>query len=534
MACPQVNLWQLPPAEIRIEILKGIPDLPSLRNILIAYPPDCDLYQKYHEEIFASVLEKIPSDIRAIVSQIYSHIKRIIIQQPLWDHYLDRTIPREKRLDDPMEIDHLAVLFELAERAESIEALSQSFAQKRILIPGSQPKVKNRCCSPAEIHRIRRAFWRFQLLYEQETNRKDGSHSGQYPKQALRYLSSRPDHGPDPGSHWLRRTDEPFVPSQPHLDIASWEPAEVNAIRVHLQAEVNHVQYERYHCSSQQASRDILDEQPILIQNLIRDLEHWRVDLIQPRSHILVAEIDWFGSTAAPGLTEFQEIEDRIVRHPDVPRGANRGNLLRELSIGFDIPQEYLVGFHGEWGSSMWDQTRLEACGLLWTNKLGVPFSRMMRSLSPTFWTRSILFFEPFRVMFRRCASRLRDVLDCRVKKLYDADVLAQRGKTKRAEVLKHRYEELTCLGHPDARLLEMWRNQLLEEGWCRSDQDSAECCYWKALLQHFLGYCHAIQRSEFDEAEDLAFLVVYRNRKCISYSAHPICSSVSLENLTM
>ena len=54
------------------------------------------------------------------------------------------------------------VLKAIAELEESIELLSESFARRRVLDRNQEHESQ---ISPSELHRIRRAFWRFPLCY---------------------------------------------------------------------------------------------------------------------------------------------------------------------------------------------------------------------------------------------------------------------------------------------------------------------------------------------------------------------------------
>ncbi|KAI9878357.1 MAG: hypothetical protein M1830_001138 [Pleopsidium flavum] len=152
------------PAELLIIVMKNVPDLPSLMNLILAIPNAKSLYESFYKEIFSAVLDLgMSSQLQQIV-----HTVMIVRQHTLSTTDLDELF--RIRLDGEVqahEIDFLpdpiTTLRDIVHSVNWIEFFIETFLISRLENPGDYSGIPEAQPSSAELHRIRRAFWRLQL-----------------------------------------------------------------------------------------------------------------------------------------------------------------------------------------------------------------------------------------------------------------------------------------------------------------------------------------------------------------------------------
>ena len=503
------NLWQLPPTEIRIEILKHLPDLPTLHNLLIAYPPDTDLFRSYHVEIFNSIVSKMPFKLQKFVWKIHRDLKYASVPMHIQEKYYRDAIPQGKRsdIDDYFPIDYVSILSKIAEMARGVESLTQSFAKQRILIPSGEPDGQP---SPVELHRIRRAFWLFQLLFEVARGREDGSIKG--PKGEKRYLCGSLTDRDEPGGQWLhncRKIIWPLIPPSVCGALSHWETDEFDAVRQYLVDLVNSVQFDRYKDDGRSSSMDPLAEQPVMIQKLIQTLEHWSANSRGVQDHILIVKVGWvrdFSPRAPPRLETLPT--------------ANHANL-NSRDESFIWWQQRKMGMRQNWGTCMWDRTRLIQSGLLFDGATDNDYwlektqKKQRKQLVKT------------KKAYQRCDKVLETVFDRRVQAQYDADVARMRNAKIQSAELRRRQWLMNWVKSRDAALFEEWHGLLTSGDYDKAAQERGELCYRKAYLLKNLEE----QRSHSDEPSndqsDLELLGCYRTCMFFRFRSTPSLSLI-------
>ena len=136
----------------------------------------------------------------------------------------------------------LSALLDLIEISGSIESLSQSFARDRILVPGQQHSMK---LSPAELHQMRRSFWRFQfpaLLRNVSSRKFETSSSGTLQRRIEKHDKTcpsiiSPDHQTATSyyQNWLHCRDENIPSRSPEPsrflpNLSLWEQDELEPV----------------------------------------------------------------------------------------------------------------------------------------------------------------------------------------------------------------------------------------------------------------------------------------------------------------
>lgn len=273
------------------------------------------------------------------------------------------------------------LLLDISEVAVGIEQILRSFAQRRILGPSAKLK---RPLSSSEALRIRRALWRFQLCYElchgegapclklQCMQRRDPT---DFVKQEVASTTPQSTQSNDHlrlfAHHWdglselttaakqrwlfghpdgfYRHDDTRPIHEQPkpvgHVhnfiqQLCIWEIEEIDAVRHHIAAEVNALQYRR--CMGENVD---LSAQPHLIQRIAHDLDHWHEAYLNPTDHILVAK--W----------RLRNYLGQVSKHWPENGEANKSNTKHRSRMS--------ARFQKMCGWCMWDESRLSDRGLL-------------------------------------------------------------------------------------------------------------------------------------------------------------------------
>lgn len=299
------NLQALPP-ELLLEITKHITDFPTLNGLLtlltahnkgVRFLVDCQT------EIFANVIRagrqhKLSRVVTAVMTlRNHSATTRILSMKGAGENFIYKYLRSDDRECDgkphylQLFSDPIATVRDIWSISEDIEALVQDFAQTRIVKPSAQLE---RPVSSAELHRIRRAFWYFQLCYElvhAEESMPSGAED-EAPSQRSRRVVHHRKHQVGtpciPNTGWLyghtggkiSPTMQVYINSIPFGAFEEFE-----AVRFHLASLINAFRYQG------QGKSSLLSWQPALLQRLIKDFDHWQEDEKNPFDHLLVADL---------------------------------------------------------------------------------------------------------------------------------------------------------------------------------------------------------------------------------------------------
>lgn len=400
------------PAEMLLELMKHLPDMAALSRLFTAYPKTFILFERptCSNEICASIANNM--------------------QPELWNAALDVLAVRSRPPIDPRQITHfiehhldadvchtqkrlhtysLSAILDLITISESIESLTESFARDRVLGPCMQRSMP---LSQIELHRIRRSFWRFQLCYdmchpeEMRSSREHYDVKSRSTRQYVQYQRKQPNSGRVPNS--LQARSEAYRPealSRFISNLCRWELDEIEAIRFHLAHEVNKVQYLRS-CGSD----DQLVRQPVLLQRLIRDIDHW--DTGSPEDHVLVASF-----RRSRYATDYPIVWNR---RRDL-YGASSPNTPRRSDM-----QAFQEG-HSQWGWCLWDEERLVKRGMI-----DIEYEDLVKGWKKDDESQTAKIYEWGTVIGRvhsECIAAQYTLLDRRIAVQYaiDAQIYAER-----------------------------------------------------------------------------------------------------------
>ena len=491
------------PTEVRVVILQQAPDLITLHDLVLTCRSNLQIFNRFHYDIFDRVIvTNFVPEIRDIVLKIREKLCCYSLSS---DERIEFRInaPRGAKFEQYYPIDQVAVFFKLAEMAKTVEDLTRSFAEQRILIPSGQ---RNGQASPAELHRIRRAFWRF-LLFFLIQSKEDTNDVLNNAKGGRRYLSHIEESTPDAGEQWLRpRSRSPhqliFSPGaiQPPYAcglMEDWEIQEFDAVRGFLREEVNRIQYDRYHMVDQPSfnSSDILHIQPVLIRQIIEQLEHWpMIPDKYMEDHPLIACIEW---------SSYHRLTD-VPKWPESPSGTRATSVNRNEA---DIIKRQQTRTES-WNSGcfcMWERRRLEQANLLLSDTI-------KPSDYPKQPTRCL---EDLLTAYEHCAMVVNTDLDGRIKALYSAGVELMKRKSKQALYLKKRRDLLNWVEYRDSALFEKWKELLTTGDFGIQAEDQENLCAAKAHIMKALEESTHGETGESSEQADLNLLKLCHN--CMS-----------------
>lgn len=160
------------PNEIVFGILEFVPDFVSLHNFLLASPHLCRLFPGNFKKVFASILDQIESQqLRNLIETLLA-VRHNTKTQYSWDlrdmnegYVLG--YPKMKKdalcLEDMQ--DPLSALRDIVNTCQDLKNFERSFVISCFTRQGLAG-IEQKALSPMEDHRIRRALWRFQLLFE--------------------------------------------------------------------------------------------------------------------------------------------------------------------------------------------------------------------------------------------------------------------------------------------------------------------------------------------------------------------------------
>ncbi|CAF9902818.1 MAG: hypothetical protein ALECFALPRED_000034 [Alectoria fallacina] len=336
------------PAELLIGVMKHLPDMAALSRLFTAYPKTPETFIEASNHIFASIVNNMSPELRNSALDVLAVRSRPPIHPSQITHFIEHYLDAEVYNAQISSCSYsLSALLDLILISESIESLTESFARDRVRGPSMQHSMP---ISPIELHRIRRSFWRFQLCYdvchpEGESSSREGCDiKSRSTRQYVQYQNKEIVCGSVPD--WLQRRGEAYRPealSRFLSNLSGWEHEELEAVQFHLAHAVNSLQYFRS-CGSE----DKLMQQPVLLQRLIRDIDHW--DTQNPKDHVLVA--DFRQSRFA---NHYPIVWDRIrdlydASFPNTPR---------------TVAMQVLQNGHPQWGWCLWDEERLVKRGLI-------------------------------------------------------------------------------------------------------------------------------------------------------------------------
>ncbi|KAI9845993.1 MAG: hypothetical protein M1837_004399 [Sclerophora amabilis] len=154
------------PREVVLEILISLPDLRSLLNAMVIHPVAPRLYQSYHSHVFSSVISNtMAGEIQQLVSAVlYARLHRPETVEEvhtfLCFHFNENKVPLPKTLPDMWRNTQ-----DLADISTAIEYFTHQFDGCNLENPATGLSGPFEM-SHDEAHRVRRAFWRYQLYCE--------------------------------------------------------------------------------------------------------------------------------------------------------------------------------------------------------------------------------------------------------------------------------------------------------------------------------------------------------------------------------
>lgn len=336
------------PVELLIVVMKHLPDMAALSRLFTACSYTFIIFKRNSNDIFASIVKKISPELRSAALDVLAVRSRSPIHRRLITSFIEQYLNvHVYDAQSGLSSYSLSALLDLITVSESIESLTESFARDRVLGPCMRNKMS---LSPIELHRIRRSFWRFQLCYDMchpedmKSSWKCRDVKSRSTRQYVQYQTDQPINSSVPG--WIQCRGEAHRPealSRFLPNLSRWEHDELEAIRFHLAHEVNTVQYRRS-C----ASEDELIQVPVLLQRLVRDIDHWNP--ASPEDHFLVAS---FRQTRYS--RQYPVVWNRLREL----YGASFPNTARRLAM------HALQEGHPQWGWCLWDEERLVKRGMI-------------------------------------------------------------------------------------------------------------------------------------------------------------------------
>ena len=186
--------------------------------------------------------------------------------------------------------DPVAAIRDIWQISEDIERLVQVFAETCIVRP-SELQTR-RSPSSTELHRSRRAFWRFQLCYdmchpERVPCEVDGAKYSPIMRPVAHHQMHRIQKACFPDTDWPRHTGNKLKDFMQEFiqSLCPWEVEEFEAVRFHLRRVINRLQY------SARKDPSRLKSQPALLQRLLNDPEYWQQANESPFDHLLVLKL---------------------------------------------------------------------------------------------------------------------------------------------------------------------------------------------------------------------------------------------------
>lgn len=362
--------------------------------------------------------------------------------------------------------------------------LVTDFSRRRVLIRSGAPAGH---LSPVEMHRIRRAFWRFCALCQRQIAKGRSGH-GQTIHNNPRLVSPGVRGRYDPGNRWLFTTrrwswDWSLLYDLICFKLSGWEMDELNGVRGFMRDEVNSIQLDRIQAIC------MLSDQSLLIQRLTKDLDDppqqsgdssLQVPAMDQSSHILAMD----PGGAQPAIRSLFEWSWSPPKRPE--REAYRDTRKSE-----------------DWGYCMWNRSTLLKCGLLrGKDPEFIPDTEPAKLIN---WTKATANSN------KRCIKLLNTIIDNRIKARFDADVERIKRKAVQKASVENSKELMKWTRTKDPSLYEDWMSVLTTEEYSRQEQRKAGLCYNKALILSTLADCQTAAEESSSDESDLQLLVRFR-----------------------
>ncbi len=410
------------PVELLVKVMAHLPDLATLSRLFNAYPTAREAFQKYRStanNIFVGVVTNMTPEIRNACLDVLA-ARNCLPENPGQITKFIKGLDAGVYCAQLENSQHcLSSLLDLIAVSENIESLTESFASNRVLAPCKQHEMP---LSPVELHRIQRSFWRFQLCYDMchperlSSSWEDCDANARSTRRFVRHQTSCPSSDSVP--NWLQCREERHRPEAlsrflPNLE--PWEHDELEAIRFHLTDEVNRLQRLRS-CDSNAK----LIQAPLLLQRLIRDVDHW--DPESPRDHVLVASF----RQRSPA-SDYPIVWDR---HRENYKASSANTKSRYF---IQVLQEG----QPQWGWCLWDEERLIKRGMIDLEYFELTKSGKWDDESH--WAR---IYERRALLGKAHAECVNSQIDWDFRQQYDKDVQMHKERLERDAVSAMRLEE--------------------------------------------------------------------------------------------
>ena len=157
------------PNELLVMILRNVPDIKTLFNLILAYPQARLLFETLYRKIFPCVVRNsgIPLQIQKLVCAVFcvGSWSCSPSDQELEEYFKLRLENENTALVIDSLPDPVAALQSIAEISQDLDYFEKSFIKCRLHEPDRELSTEHgeALLSTTEVHRIRRAFWRLQL-----------------------------------------------------------------------------------------------------------------------------------------------------------------------------------------------------------------------------------------------------------------------------------------------------------------------------------------------------------------------------------
>ena len=332
------------PNEILYNIMRNISDIMALNNIVLAHPSIASLYKATYKDTIQRTLSQIPSlqlqKLICAVISIRNGTSLPIIDAVNLGEYLDALLENEQISPMVDSVSNpLQALQAISTVSQDIDHFTKSFVASCLWGPGMQP-CSNHTLKPlpTELHRIRRAFWRLQIIF------------------ALFNLCVHE-------TLQIEKFDSPiYLYLERHL--TAWELEEAECVYAYLR--------NYYRCTRTAGDNATLKIQLPILQRLLHNLGYNENEKAPPDLNSRYENISYFFEWAREASEGPAKLRTRWSDFPDTnhpntgwkiyvrhrTEGGSLGDLGNdELSSGPEF-------FHS-WGYCMWDSDRFASWGLL-------------------------------------------------------------------------------------------------------------------------------------------------------------------------
>ncbi|CAD6568384.1 MAG: hypothetical protein ASARMPRED_001695 [Alectoria sarmentosa] len=376
------------PAELLTGVMKHLPDMAALSRLFTAYPKTPETFIEASNDIFASIVNNMSPELRNSALDVLAVRSHPPIHPRQITHFIKHHLDAEVyNTQIHLRSYSLSALLDLIVISESIENLTESFARDRVRGPSMQHK-------------------------EESSSREGCDIKSRSTRQFVQYQNKETVYGSVPD--WLQCRGEAYRPealSRFLSNLSSWEHQELEAVQFHLAHEVNRIQYFRS-CGSE----DRLFQQPVLLQRLIRDIDHW--DTQNPQDHVLVAAF-----RQSLYAKHYPIVWARVRDLYD----ASFPNTRRKVAM------QILQNDHPQWGWCLWDEERLVKRGLIDIEYENLVKNRNMNDESQT--AKIHAWRTVIGRVHRECIEAQYTLLDRRIEAQYAIDAQIHVDRIERGMV---------------------------------------------------------------------------------------------------